>query len=141
MVYHRPTRSGVYALVSLFQPWRIGLNEIDYRYSLDDEQRKKRFELALQAYEWTLKRPDGAMRSTRLPHIERAEGVLIASAKAVPVPLLSPLRDDYREKLRELAAMQGCDVIPFADVDEMVAALERIKQRDPFKLERGVARK
>lgn len=141
MVYHRPTRSGVYALVSLFQPWRIGLNEIDYTYSPDDGQRKKRFELALQAYEWTLKRPDGAMRSTRLPHIERAEGVLIVSAKAVPVPLLSPLRDDYREKLQELAAKQGCDVITFADVDEMVAALERIKQRDPFKLERGVAKK
>ncbi len=27
MVYHRPTRSGVYAVISVFQPWRIGLNE------------------------------------------------------------------------------------------------------------------
>lgn len=83
----------------------------------------------------------GSTEADRLPHIERAEGVLSVSAKAAPVPLLSPQRDDYRENLQELAAMQGCDAIAFADVDEMVAALERVKQRDPFKLECGVARK
>lgn len=137
MVYHRPTRSGVYAVVSLFQPWRIGLNEIGYEYSIEDNERKKRYDLALQAYEWTLKRPDGAMRSTRLPHIEQAEGIVVISTSAVPVPLLSPLRDDYREKLHKLAEMQGCEVIPFADIDEMVAVFNSLKQRSPFKLERG----
>ena len=99
MVYHRPTRSGVYALVTLFQPWRIGLNEVNYTYALDNLEQAHRYRLALTAYEWTLKRPDGAMTSTRFPHIEGIEGIVLISRQAVPVPTLSPLREDYREKL------------------------------------------
>ncbi|MDW8006910.1 MAG: DevR family CRISPR-associated autoregulator [Thermomicrobium sp.] len=136
MVYHRPTRSGVYAFVSLFQPWRIGLNEITYGYAIDSDARRRRYALAIEAYEWTLKRPDGAMRSTRLPHIERAEGVIVVSKKATPVPILSPLRDDYLEKVESLAQIQGCEVATFADVDEMAEQLSRLKELEPFALER-----
>ena len=45
MIYNRPTRSGTYAFISVFQPWRIGLNEIDYTYAIDDKARKDRYEL------------------------------------------------------------------------------------------------
>ncbi|MDW8030191.1 MAG: hypothetical protein RMK94_17570, partial [Armatimonadota bacterium] len=111
MLYHRPTRSGVYAFVTLFQAWRIGLNEVNYTYVLRDSEgeataepkenvgtpeacppskdsRKKRYELVLTAYEWTFKRPDGAMTTTRLPHIEGIEGLVLVAEDAVPVPLL-----------------------------------------------------
>jgi CRISPR-associated protein Cst2 len=44
MLYHRPTRSGVYALVTLFQPWRIGLNEVNYTYALDSNERTRRYQ-------------------------------------------------------------------------------------------------
>ncbi|MEM2842189.1 MAG: DevR family CRISPR-associated autoregulator, partial [Thermoproteota archaeon] len=50
MIYNRPTRSGVYAFVSVFQPWRIGLNEVDYTYKIDDDARKVRYDLVLEAY-------------------------------------------------------------------------------------------
>lgn len=139
MVYHRPTRSGVYAFVSLFQPWRIGLNEVSYSYPVEKEQRKERYALALRAYEWALKRPDGAMRSTRFPHIERAEGLIVISSRPVPVPLLSPLRDDYRDKLRELASLQECEVIEFTDLDEMARVLNALENREPFALARSNA--
>ncbi len=108
MVYHRPTRSGVYAVVSLFQPWRIGLNEINYEYVKDEKgqdiDRQSRYRLALEAYKNMLQRGDGAMTSTRLPHIEGVAGVIAVSRRNAPAPVISPLRDDYGQQLEDLAA-------------------------------------
>jgi CRISPR-associated protein Cst2 len=135
MLYHRPTRSGVYALVTLFQPWRIGLNEVNYTYALDsDEERTRRYQLALTAYEWTLKRPDGAMTTTRFPHIEGIEGIVLISRLAVPVPMLSPLREDYREKLKTLAEKQGIEFKEFNDLDELVNILSELQESTPFRM-------
>jgi len=135
MLYHRPTRSGVYAFVTLFQAWRIGLNEVNYNYALDkDNERKKRYELALTAYEWTFKRPDGAMTTTRLPHIEGIEGVVLVARSAVPVPLLSPLRDDYREQLKTLAKKQGVDVLEFNDLAQLTEILAQLQQATPMRV-------
>jgi CRISPR-associated protein Cst2 len=135
MLYHRPTRSGVYALVTLFQPWRIGLNEVNYTYVWDsDEERTRRYQLALTAYEWTLKRPDGAMTTTRFPHIEGIEGVVLISRLAVPVPMLSPLREDYREKLKTLAEKQGIEFKEFNDLDELVNILSELQESTPFRM-------
>lgn len=148
MVYHRPTRSGVYALVTLFQPWRIGLNEVNYTYVLDDNDkdeqgekvigRKSRYNLALTAYEWLFKRPDGAMTATRFPHIERVEGLVLVSRSVIPVPLLSPLRDDYCSRLKALAEGQGVEVHEFTDITELTNVLMTLRQSTPIRLfERG----
>jgi len=134
MTYHRPTRSGVYALVTLFQPWRIGLNEVNYTYALDEKERHLRYQLALTAYEWTIKRPDGAMTSTRFPHIEGIEGIVLISRQAIPVPMLSPLREDYREKLKTLAQKQGVEAKEFNDLDELVNILSELKKEKPFRM-------
>jgi len=134
MLYHRPTRSGVYALVTLFQPWRIGLNEVNYTYALDSNERTRRYQLALTAYEWTLKRPDGAMTTTRFPHIEGIEGIVLISRLAVPVPMLSPLREDYREKLKTLAEKQGIEFKEFNDLDELVNILSELQESTPFRM-------
>lgn len=134
MLYHRPTRSGVYAFVTLFQPWRIGLNEMNYEYVLDDERRRDRYKVGLTAYEWTFKRPDGAMTTTRLPHIEGAEGLVLVSGKAIPVPLLSPLRNDYREQLKQLAEKQGVVVYEFSNLLELTEHLTALSDATPVKL-------
>ncbi len=134
MVYHRPTRSGVYALVTLYQPWRIGLNEVDYTYVLDDSQRQLRHGLILTAYEWTFKRPDGAMITTRLPHIEGFEGVVLVSRQPVPVPLLSPLRDDYLERLQALAQKQGIEAHRFGDLVKLIDILQPLAKAQPLRL-------
>lgn len=134
MVYHRPTRSGVYALVTLYQPWRIGLNEIDYTYVLDDSQRQPRHGLILTAYEWTFKRPDGAMVTTRLPHIEGFEGVVLVSRQPVPVPLLSPLRDNYLERLQALAQKQDIEVHRFGDLVELIDILQPLAKARPLQI-------
>jgi CRISPR-associated protein Cst2 len=134
MLYHRPTRSGVYALVTLFQPWRIGLNEVNYTYALDSNERTRRYQLALTAYEWTLKRPDGAMTTTRFPHIEGIEGIVLISRRAVPVPMLSPLREDYREKLKMLATGQGVPFREFNDLDELMGILSELQSDTPLRM-------
>ena len=134
MLYHRPTRSGVYALVTLFQPWRIGLNEVNYTYALDSNERTSRYKLALNAYEWTIKRPDGAMITTRLPHIEGIEGIVLISRQATPVPMLSPLREDYLEKLKTLAEKQGVEFKEFNDLDELVDILSDLQKSVPFQM-------
>jgi CRISPR/Cas system-associated protein Cas7 (RAMP superfamily) len=133
MVYHRPTRSCVYALVTLFQPWRIGLNEVEYCY-IDDAQRKERYNLALTAYEWTLKRPDGAMTTTRFPHIQGIEGIVLISGQPAPVPMLSPLQDDYREKLQKLAEKQGVEARKFKDFAELLCILSDLRKKTPFRM-------
>jgi len=135
MLYNRPTRSGVYALVTLFQPWRIGLNEVNYTYALDTDEQKRRYGLALTAYEWALKRPDGAMTTTRFPHIEGMEGIVLISRQPVPVPMLSPLREDYREKLETLAQKQGVEARKFEDVDELVDILTTLREEAPWRMQ------
>ena len=134
MLYHRPTRSGVYAFVTLFQPWRIGLNEVDYSYVLNEKDRKRRYELAITAYEWTFKRPDGAMTTTRLPHIEGIEGLLLVAHEPVPVPLLSPLRDDYRDQLKQLAEKQGVTVHEFSDMIQLTSLLTSLRNAQPMRM-------
>jgi len=130
MVYHRPTRSGVYALVSLFQPWRIGLNDITYEYAVgDDGVRLARYRLALEAYKNLLQRGDGAMTSTRLPHIEGVEGVIAVSRRNAPAPVFSPLRDDYSQQLEALAASNGSLTLRrFSTVAEACRVLDELAE-------------
>jgi hypothetical protein len=90
--------------------------------------------LALTAYEWTFKRPDGAMTTTRFPHIEGIEGIVLISRQAVPVPMLSPLREDYREKLKTLAEKQGIEPKEFNDLDELVNILSELQESVPFQM-------
>ena len=132
MIYNRPTRSGVYAVVSVFSPWRLGLNEIDYSYPIDDETRKKRYEIVLDAYKSMFMRTEGAMTTTRLPHVESIEGALVLSSSAHPVPLLSPLQEDYLEQIEEVA---GSDNIRrFNRLSELLKTLEELKELTPYKL-------
>ena len=101
MIYNRPTRSGTYAFISVFQPWRIGLNKIDYTYAIDDKARKDRYELVLDAYKAMMTRLEGAMTTTRLPHFENIEGLKLGEAKnAMPVPCDEPISDGYVQRDR-----------------------------------------
>ncbi len=134
MVYHRPTRSGVYALITLFQPWRIGLNEVNYTYAVDPTQQAKRYQLALTAYEWTLKRPDGAMTTTRFPHIEGIEGIVLIARQPVPVPMLSPLGEDYRKELEALAKKQGVEPKKFDNLEQLVDILIELRNEVPLRM-------
>jgi len=132
MIYNRPTRSGVYAFVSVFQPWRIGLNEIDYTYAIDDKSRKERYELVLDAYKAMLTRLEGAMTTTRLPHFENFEGIIAKTKNALPVPVISPLSDGYTQQMETIAGTQN--IQRFNSFASMLQETDKLKAATPYKL-------
>lgn len=135
MIYHRPTRSGTYALISIFQPWRIGLNEVNYDYVIDDSERKSRYCLALNAYKAFLMRTDGAMTSTRLPHVEGIEGIVTISKKNFPVPVVSPLNENFIAQIEEIVNKEeGLSLMTFSGLAELSALFDELKKEQIFKL-------
>jgi len=134
MIYHRPTRSGNYALIMGFQPWRIGYNDISTEYT-DDVDRKLRYKNTIDSIENMLLRPDGAMTTTRLPHIKDIKGSIILTETVNPAPIISPLKEDYQETLKKFEVEKGIDILSFSDEAELKEKLEEIKEYTPFRLE------
>lgn len=134
MLYNRPTRSGVYAFVSVFQPWRIGLNEIDYSYAIDENIRQLRYHVALDAYKAMMLRLEGAMTTTRLPHMGTCEGVIVWSDNAMPVPVLSPLAQDYISQLESITGRVKCRAEKFSNLDALLQKLDNLKKEKVYKL-------
>jgi len=132
MIYNRPTRSGTYAFVSVFQPWRIGLNEIDYTYIINEKARKQRYELVLDAYKAMLMRLEGAMTTTRLPHFEGCDGVLVKSRNATPVPIISPLVDNYSQQIETIVSQQN--IHRFNSFASLLHEIDELKKATPYKL-------
>jgi len=132
MIYNRPTRSGTYAFISVFQPWRIGLNEIDYTYVVDDKTRKERYELVLDAYKAMMARLEGAMTTTRLPHFEDIEGLIVKTKNATPVPVISPLSDGYTQQIETIAGTQNTQ--KFNSFASMLQEIDKLKIATPYKL-------
>jgi len=132
MIYNRPTRSGTYAFISVFQPWRIGLNEIDYTYTIDDKTRKERYELVLDAYKSMMARLEGAMTTTRLPHFEDFEGLLVKTKNATPVPIISPLADGYAQQIEAIVSTQN--IQKFNSFASMLQEVDKLKTATPYKL-------
>lgn len=140
MVYNRPTRSGKYAVVTLFAPWRIGLEHFGYTYVIDPAARKARFDLAMRAYQAMFWRTDGAMTTTRLPHVEGFEGGVVVSRTNLPVPTVSALADDYIAQLNDLTATigGGLEVLPFGDMARFVQVMSDLAATgEPFTLQKG----
>ncbi len=132
MIYNRPTRSGTYAFISVFQPWRIGLNEINYTYAIDNKSRKERYDLVLDAYKAMMSRLEGAMTTTRLPHFEATEGLIIVATTAMPVPLMSPLSEEYIEQTEAIAGTQS--IQKFNSFAALMQEIDKIKTAIPYEL-------
>ncbi|AAB91161.1 DevR family CRISPR-associated autoregulator [Archaeoglobus fulgidus] len=140
MVYHRPTRSGVYAIISVFQPWRIGLNEAKqdkYTYDANDNARERRYQLALKAYPLLFARPEGAMTTTRLPHVEDFSGVIVYSTKPIPVPIISPLKSNYVDEVKTIVENidDSLKVAEFNGIAEFAMKIGELIKNKPYKME------
>lgn len=140
MLYHRPTRSGSYGIVSVFQPWRIGLNNINFNYDIsDDNERAHRYQLVLKAYQAMFMRPEGAMTSTRLPHTEDFEGIIVVSKTNFPVPVISPLKDNYKEQIEAIKSSidsgESIDIQAFDSVSVFVGIIKGLLSKNPYKVE------
>lgn len=103
-IFHRPASSGVYAIVASFEMARIGFNDISQRYPIPDNERERRYLAFLESILYTFIEPNGAMRGTQNPHIVEFEGMVTLTTQVVPAPVLSPLDDDYREEVEQVAS-------------------------------------
>lgn len=144
MVYHRPTRTGVYAIVSIFQPWKIGLNNVNREYieweKRSDHVRKHRYKLALKAYRAMFFQTEGAMSTTRLPHLLDFEGVVVYSTTNIPVPKISPLKKDYRTEIKNVAQQidgDNIEVKEFGSPSMFAKIISDLLEREPYKFDVG----
>jgi len=130
MVYNRPTRSGVYAVVTVFSPWRIGLEHLHYTYPIDEPERLKRYQAAMRAYQAVFWRTDGAMTTTRLPHVEGFEGNVVVSRTNLPVPVVSSLNGEYDRELCSLVETigDGLENHRFANMAEFVKLMSDLSK-------------
>jgi CRISPR-associated protein Cst2 len=134
-IFHRPTSSGIYALICNLDLYRIGLNDITRQPVVGKPDREQRAKALIHALAATLLKPAGAQRNTQNPHIVNCEGIVATSATSVPAPTVSPLHDNYREEIGKTAAVlnairaDGIQVVPFASLSEGVKVLADIAGR------------
>ena len=103
-IFHRPASSGVYAIVANFEMARIGFNDISQQYAISDDEREQRYLAFMESILYTFIEPNGAMRGTQNPHIVEFEGVITATNQVMPAPALSPLDENYRQQVEQVAA-------------------------------------
>jgi len=141
-IFHRPANSGIYAFVGNFEISRLGYNDISKTYSLDDNERKKRYKALLKSVLYTFIKPTGAMRNTQNPHILNFEGIISTSSSVCPAPTVSSLNSDYiqeinntKENLNKIAN-NSINCIEFKSLSEFSEKMaDIINNNQPYKLE------
>jgi len=130
-IFHRPTSSGVYAVVNHYEVARIGYNDIAQHYALGEEARAARYRALLKSLLYTFLQPNGAMRAAQLPHIVAFEGVLSYSTQVLPAPTVSPLNADFAQDISGVTAALNAlhagavEVRPF---DSLTAFAETVRE-------------
>lgn len=102
-IFHRPSSSGVYAIILNLEAARIGFNDISQQYAIDKANRTARLRILLESILYTFIEPAGAMRSTQNPHIVSLAGTMAISKDVVPAPCISPLKPDYVNEVTRIA--------------------------------------
>jgi CRISPR-associated protein Cst2 len=102
MIFNKSYASGIYAFVSAFDVERVGLVEQNLSgtnpYAIDDNERKERIKVAIEAYRLMISGQIGASLSHALPHQNPIE-FLVAYSENGPLPFpVSPIYSDYKTK-------------------------------------------
>ena len=107
MPFNKSYASGIYAFVSALDVDRIGLVELNLGntnpYAVDDNNgRKDRMKVAIEAYRYMISGQIGASLSHAVPHQNPIE-ILVACSENGPLPFpVSPMYSDYISKTRGL---------------------------------------
>lgn len=102
MPFNKSYASGIYGFVSALDIDRIGLVESNLGstnpYAVDDNVRKNRIKVAIEAYRLMLSGQIGASLSHAIPHQNPIE-ILVAYSENSPLPFpVSPMYSDYISK-------------------------------------------
>jgi len=100
MIFNKSYASGIYAFVSALDVDRIGLVELNLSsnnpYAINDNDgRKDRIKVAIEAYRYMISGQIGASLSHAIPHCNPIE-ILVAYSESGPLPFpVSPMYSDY----------------------------------------------
>jgi len=139
-IFHRPANHGVYAFVCNIDTYRIGFNDIDRNYAIDDPKRQARYKAILQSLLSSFLNPRGAMTSSQKPHITDFKGVVTYSEKLIPAPTISPINPEYKSEIDTIATNLNeiePDAITVKQFNGLGALSEIIKElivEEPYKL-------
>lgn len=102
MIFNKSYASGIYAFVSALDVDRIGLVELNLGssnpYVINNNDRKNRIKVALEAYRYLISGQMGASLSHAIPHMNPIE-VFVAYSEVGPLPFpVSPMYSDYLSK-------------------------------------------
>lgn len=139
-IFHRPANHGAYAFICSIDAYRIGFNDIDRNYSIDDRKRQARYKAILQSLLSSLLNPQGAMTSSQKPHITDFKGVVSYSENLIPAPTISPINPDYleeigiiRDNLNKIEP-NSITITPFNGLGEISGIIKDLIQENPYKL-------
>jgi len=139
-IFHRPANHGAYAFVCNIDTYRIGFNDIDRVYSIDDTKRQARYRAILQSLLNSLLNPRGAMTSSQKPHITDFKGIVTYSEKLIPAPTVSSINPEYIQEIgmitSNLNAIEPSAItaIEFNGLGELSGIIKDLIAEQPYKL-------
>lgn len=105
MIMHKPIRSNEYAITVQMELDRIGFDDEFQEYVLQEDVVKARQKKVVAALRNMFLDMEGALCSTRLPHIEEIEGVMVDKQDKNEVLVkYSALNDDFKEVNESIAS-------------------------------------
>lgn len=123
MPFYRPLRSNEYAITVTIDMDRISFDDEKLVYTLPEDKVKTRQVKCLQALRNMFIDMEGAMCSTRLPHIRSIEGILVRKNDKNDVLVkYSARNDDYLQVNQNIAT----NSVVFNNIEEFVDVIDNI---------------
>lgn len=141
-IFHRPTNSGVYAIVTNLELSRIGYNDISHTY-VAEADRQAQYAALLESMLYTFVEMNGAMRNTQMPHLAALDGVVAVSYGIAPAPTVSPLNKEFkqeiagtRDAINRLHKQEVIQVLPFDNLTQFADILSNlILETEPYTMQ------
>lgn len=139
-IFHRPANHGAYAFVCNIDTYRIGFNDIDRNYAIENSKRNARYRAILQSLLSSFLNPRGAMTSSQKPHITDFKGVVTYSEKLIPAPTVSPINPIYIDEIEKITSNlnkieEGAiTAIKFNGLGELSGIIKDLISEEPYKI-------
>jgi CRISPR-associated protein Cst2 len=139
-IFHRPANHGAYAFICNIDTYRIGFNDIDRSYAIDDKQRKDRYKAIIQSLLSSFLNPRGAMTSSQKPHITDFKGVVTFSEKLIPAPTISSINPDYVKEIEAITTnlndieTGAITLLKFNGLGELSGIFKNLISEEPYKM-------
>ncbi len=136
MIFNKSYASGIYAFVSALDIERIGLVELKLgasnHYAVDDNNgRKGRIKVAIEAYRYLISGQMGASLSHAIPHMKPLE-LVVAYSVSGPLPFpVSPMYQDYLSQTLGLMP-EGTTLLYWGKEKEVPGVLKKAKIDEIF---------